>query len=113
MYDTVIGYFNKYTLYKVIIKYRPYSLCCTLHPYNLFILYLLVSTSLFLDFGQSVCGVGQLVKTWDRIKDQKVEREKGRKDSNWQDNLPPSFYICTFLIHRFLEQPCSRILRVN
>ena len=30
------------TLYKVIVKYQPYYLCCKLHPCNLFLLYLVV-----------------------------------------------------------------------
>ena len=45
MYSIVIRYFIDYTSYKVIIKYWLYSLCCMLHPYNLFILYLVVCTS--------------------------------------------------------------------
>ena len=37
--------FIDYTLFKVIIKYRLYSLCCTVCPHSLFILHAVVCAS--------------------------------------------------------------------
>ena len=42
VYHIVIQYFAYYIPFKVILKYWLYSLCCTIYPHSLFILYILV-----------------------------------------------------------------------